>query len=269
MMVSKLRVFVGILLILYLVVGVVIYLLQERLIFLPEKLPADYSFGFDAEFEEHFIQMDDGAKVNALHFTQKESKGLIVYFHGNAGNLARWGEIVMPFITMGYEVLILDYRGYGKSSGKRSERHMLSDADVIYNFAKKIEPETRIILYGRSIGSAFASYLAGKHSPSKLILETPFFSLKDVAKGVIPIYPTSLLLRYRFENHAYLKTTKTPIFIFHGTDDEIVSYHSGKALFESTSPDKAKLITIQGGHHNDLSTFPEYWNELETVLEDE
>ena len=79
---------------------------KERLIFLPEKLPLDYSFEFDVPFEEHFIQMDDGARINALHFTQEQSKGLIIYFHGNAGSLARWGEIVTPFLDMGYEVLL-------------------------------------------------------------------------------------------------------------------------------------------------------------------
>ena len=268
-MINTLKTILGILAILYLGLGLLIYLLQERLIFLPEKLPLDYSFEFDAPFEEHFIEMEDGAKINALHFTQNESRGLIVYFHGNAGSLARWGEVVIPFLDMGYEVLITDYRGYGKSTGKRSQKRMLLDAGKVYAFAKDIESEERIILFGRSIGSAFASYLAGKNSPSKLILETPFYSLKDVAKEVIPIYPTRQLLRYNFKNHSYLKEAKIPIYIFHGTDDEVVKFNSGKQLHASLSKNQAIFFTIDGGHHNDLSTFPEYWNQMEIVLGNE
>ncbi len=268
-MLNTFKTILGILTILYLGLGLLIYLLQERLIFLPEKLPLDYSFEFDAPFEEHFIEMEDGAKINALHFTRKESRGLIVYFHGNAGSLARWGEIVVPFLDMGYEVLITDYRGYGKSTGKRSQKRMLLDAEKVYASAKDIEPENRIIVFGRSIGSAFASYLAGKNSPSKLILETPFYSLKDVAREVIPIYPTKLLLRYNFKNHSYLKEAKIPIYIFHGTEDEIVKYDSGKKLYGTLQKNQANFFTIDGGHHNDLSTFPEYWSKMETALKNE
>ncbi|MEO9483086.1 MAG: alpha/beta fold hydrolase [Ekhidna sp.] len=252
---------------LYLALGLLIYLLQERLIFLPEDLSSDFAYSFDADFDEHFITMDDGAIINALHFTQSQSKGLIVYFHGNAGNLARWGEVVYPFVELGYEVFIVDYRGYGKSSGKRTQKRMLSDADAIYNYAGQLESEENIILFGRSLGSAFASHLAGKNNPKKLILETPFYSLKDVAKDVIPIYPTRYLLKYNFKNYVSLKTCQVPISIFHGTDDEVVDYSSGKRLFESVSDKEAQFFTIEGGHHNDLSSFPSYWESMRTVLE--
>lgn len=241
------------------------HLLQDQFIFLPERLDPDYQYSFDQNFEEYNLKMEDGAIINGLHFTKKNSNGLIVYFHGNAGNLARWGEIVSPFVEMGYEVFITDYRGYGKSTGKRSEKAMLKDAEEIYSFAKTIEKEERIILFGRSLGSAFASYLTGKNNPTKLILETPFYSLEEVANKVIPIYPTSSLLSYQFRNYEFLADTNIPIFIFHGNEDEIVPYESGKRLHKSLE-EKAKLITIEGGHHNDLSTFDTYWAEMEKVL---
>ncbi len=265
---SGIKIFVLILLVIYLFGGLVLYALQDQFIFLPESLDRDYQYAFDRDFEEHTLKMQDGAEINALHFTLPESKGLIVYFHGNAGNLARWGEIVSPFVQMGYEVFITDYRGYGKSTGKRSERAMLSDAEEIYSFAKTIEKEERIILFGRSLGSAFASYLTGKNNPTKLILETPFYSLEEVANRVIPIYPTSSLLSYQFRNYEFLADTNIPIFIFHGNDDEIVPYTSGKRLHDSLEG-QAKLITIEGGHHNDLSTFDAYWTQMENVLNDE
>ncbi len=254
---------------LYLALGLLIYLLQERLIFLPEDLPNDYNYSFDANFDEHFVTMEDGAIINALHFTQESSRGLIVYFHGNAGNLARWGEIVYPFVELGYEVFIMDYRGYGKSSGERNQKRLLSDADAVYKYALQLESEENIVLFGRSIGSAFASYLAGKNQPKMVILETPFFSLKDVARDVIPIYPTKFLLRYNFKNHKSLEGCKSPVYIFHGTDDEVVDYTSGKKLYESLDTKRAEMHTIDGGHHNDLSSFPSYWEAMKKVLKNE
>lgn len=253
----------------YLTVGLIIYLLQERLIFLPEELPSDYVYSFDAKFDEHFITMEDGAEINALHFTQEESKGLIVYFHGNAGNLDRWGEVVYPFVEMGFEVFIIDYRGYGKSSGTKSQKALLSDADMVYKYAKHLAPENEIILFGRSLGSAFASYVAGKNDPSMVILETPFSSLRDAAKDFIPIYPTNYLLRYNFKNYEYLETCEVPIYIFHGTEDEVVDFDSGQQLFKSLVGKSAEFFVIEGGHHNDLSMFQPYWEAMNNVLSDE
>lgn len=255
--------------ILYLFVGVLIFLFQERLIFLPEALEPNYQYAFDAPFKEYNITMNDGASLNALHFQVPEPKGLILYFHGNAGNLARWGEIVIPFTDYGYEVLVVDYRGYGKSNGKRSKSRMISDSDVLYNFALKIEKEDRLILYGRSLGSAFASHLAGKYAPARVILETPFYSLCDVAKDLLPMYPTTLLLDYNFKNYQSLKGVQSPVSIFHGTEDEVVPFESGRKLFESIDSSEKVLIKVEGGHHNDLSTYEVYWNSIEQILNDE
>ncbi|WP_420576720.1 alpha/beta hydrolase [Ekhidna sp.] len=256
------------LLCIYVLIGLIIFLMQESLIFLPETLPENYAYEFEQVFEEHNLAMSDGAMINALHFKQADSKGLIVYFHGNAGNLARWGEIVMPFVDLGYEVLIMDYRGYGKSTGNRTQKKLLSDAEEIYAFAKKLEREERIIIFGRSLGCAFASYLASKNNPEKVILETPFYSLIDVAGKLFPIYPTSLLLQYRFPNHECLEKVNAPVYIFHGTNDEVVPYESGQKLYEEHQ-DKATFISVEGGHHNDLALFPEYWNAMENVLNNE
>ncbi|WP_424962769.1 alpha/beta hydrolase [Ekhidna sp.] len=265
---SAFRILTVALLCIYLLIGLAIYLLQESLIFLPEQLPEDFEYSFEKDFEEHNLTMQDGAVINALHFKLQDSKGLIVYFHGNAGNLARWGEVAEPFVDMSYEVLISDYRGYGKSTGNRTQKKLLSDAEEIYSFAKKLEREERIIIFGRSLGCAFASYLASKNNPEKVILETPFYSLTDVAEKLFPIYPASLLLQYRLPNHQYLKDVKAPVYIFHGTDDEVVPYESGRKLFEEHR-DKATFISVEGGHHNDLAAFDSYWEEMENVLIDE
>ena len=255
------------LVVLYIAFGFIMFLFQEKLIFLPVKLPSDYTYSFETDFEEYFIAMEDGAEVNALHFRHPKPKGLIVYFHGNAGSLARWGQVVLPFVALGYEVLIYDYRGYGKSTGKRSKQKLLSDASTVYSFATELTSEKQIILFGRSLGSAFASHLAGLNHPKKVILETPFYSLEDVTNRILPIYPTSLLLRYKFQNHTFLTTNVAPVYIFHGTEDEVVPYESGKRLFRSLN-ENTHFFTIEGGHHNDLDRYKEYWTQMKIVLDE-
>jgi len=250
----------------YILMGIGVYFFQEKLIFYPEKLPNDFKFNFHIKFEEHFIKMDDGAELNALRFKSENSKGLILYFHGNAGSLRRWGEVVDPFVDLGYDVLIMDFRGYGKSSGKRSHKAMLSDADRLYEFALNFVEEKNLILFGRSLGCSFASYLAGKNDPSKLILESPFYSMGDMARRVMPIFPQSIFLRFNFNNYKSLIGANCPIYIFHGKEDEIVPLESGQKLFQKLDSDQSQLFAIEGGGHNNLAGFDEYWIEMSKIL---
>ncbi|MEP5614047.1 MAG: alpha/beta fold hydrolase [Cyclobacteriaceae bacterium] len=254
------------LLTLYILVGLGVYFLQEKLIFLPEELDKDFSYNFPTAFEEHFLEMDDGAVINALHFKTDSAKGLILYFHGNAGSLQRWGEVVLPFVDQGFEVLIMDYRGYGKSVGERSYKTLLRDADRLYEFALNHTSEDQLIVFGRSLGSSFASYLAGKNNPSMLILETPFLSLGDMANRVAPIYPPSYFLRFNFKNHEALKGAECPIYIFHGTEDNVVPLESAQKLYETLDPDQAQFFVIEDGGHNNLSGFARYNEELNKIL---
>lgn len=251
---------------LYLLVGIGVYIFQEKLIFLPEELPRDFKFEFESPFKEHFILMEDGAELNALHFQTENPKGLILYFHGNAGSLERWGNVVDPFVDLGFDVLIMDYRGYGKSTGKRSQKLMLEDADQLYVFAQTISKEKDIIVFGRSLGSSFASHVGGKNKPAKIILETPFYSLGDVAKRVVPIYPQNLLLRFNFNNHSALKKATAPIYIFQGTDDQVVPFESAKKLYGALHRKRIDITVIKGGAHNDLASFDPYWESMHKVL---
>ncbi|MEQ9402195.1 MAG: alpha/beta fold hydrolase [Cyclobacteriaceae bacterium] len=257
------------LIVLYFLVGAGVYFFQEKLIFLPEQLPRNFDYQFSTPFEEHFIEMNDGAEINLLHFKSDSAHGLILYFHGNAGSLERWGNVVEPFVEMGFDVMIMDYRGYGKSSGKRTYKSLLSDADEVYNFALKHVDEHNLIVFGRSIGSSFASHLGGKFNPSKLILETPFYSLGDIANRVAPIYPPSYLLRFNFKNYEALESATCPIYIFHGTSDAIVPLESGQDLYRTLDPDKSTLFVIEGGGHNDLAGYDDYWSEMTKVLSNE
>ncbi len=260
------RVIFGIL-IFYVILTALMAFFQEQLIFLPSKLPQEYTYTFDTPFKEIFLESPDGASLNALHFKAENPKGIILYFHGNAGDLSRWGEITSGFTKYNYDLLVMDYRTYGKSTGKLSEESLYNDAQLFYDYVKERFPENQIILYGRSLGGAFATKLAAENDPKMLMLESPFYNLKSVAKSRFPIVPVGLLIRYHFENNKYIKEVDCKTVIIHGTSDNVVPFKSGKRLFEAASPKNGKhFVEVTGGGHNDLARFETYQNAIEAVL---
>lgn len=242
-------------------------LFQEKLIFLPSTLAADYQYEFTEPFEEINLETTDGALLNAIHFKAQNPKGVILYFHGNAGDLSRWGEITSSLTKYNWDVLVMDYRSYGKSTGEMSEKALYEDAQLFYDYVSNQYKEEEIILYGRSLGTAFATKLAAENNPSLLLLETPFYNLTSVAKKRFPIFPVEYLIKYEFKSNEYIKKVNCKTVIFHGTDDNVVPYNSGKKLFELASPAGGKyLITIKRGGHNNLSNFTTFKNEIERLL---
>jgi len=259
------------LLVLYFVVGMVIilwgliYVYQEKLIFFPEKVAADFRFSFPQRFEEVNLTTPDGATIHALHFKSSQPKGIILYFHGNAGSLRTWGYLAADLTQHGYDVLMPDYRSFGKSRGKLSQSALYQDAQLTYNYLKKEYPENKIVVFGRSVGTGVATKLAADNAPRLLILETPFYNFGDVAKTHYSFLPVALLLRYTFRSDKYLPKVSCPVFIFHGTADKIVPFSSGLKLAHSLKEPK-NLIIIKGGGHNNLSTFIEYNQALQRIL---
>lgn len=248
----------------YTALCLLMYFFQEKLIFFSENLPQDYEYDFPSEFEELFIN-SNGIKLNALHFTVNNPKGVILYFHGNAGSLAGWGQIAYDFLPRGYDVFIYDYRGYGKSGGMiKNERQLLDDAKAIYNYLLKKYSEKQIILYGRSIGCGMAIFLAKEKNPAKLLLETPYSSLTQIAKHHYPILPT-FLLKYKLNANKWISKVKIPIFIFHGTNDDVIPIRYSKELVEYIQQEYI-FFEIEGGRHNNLSSFNIYFQNLEFAL---
>lgn len=247
------------LILMYLFGMVLLSLFQERLIFFPDKLPQAYTFEFEQPFEEHNYTMGDDAVINALLFKAASPKGVVFYHHGNAGSLEKWGEVAASMLVYGYDVLIYDYRGYGKSTGERSMQALLEDAQTIYNSLALQYKEDQIIIYGRSLGTGIATWVASQNQPGRLILESPYYSLTHVARYHFPIYPQSKLLRYPFPTYRYINDVKCPIFMFHGEEDGVVPFRSGKKLEEAVMQ-KANLtfVAIPGGGHNDLQLFDDF-----------
>lgn len=232
--------------------------------FFPEKLPHDFEYNYDICFEELNYKIDEETTINALLFKADTSKGLIYYLHGNAGSLNGWGNVAYQFVDLGYDVLITDYRGFGKSSGKISEAALLSDAGFIYHIIKDQYAEKNIVIYGRSLGTGLAAFIAAENKPKLIILESPYYSVIDLAKNLYPWLP-SFLVRYPVRTNEYLKKVNCPVYLFHGTNDRIVKYGSSERLKELNQ--NIKLFTIQGGGHNNLEMFEEYHINLKRILE--
>ncbi len=246
-------------------VGSLLYFLQEKMLFFPTVLEQDYVFEFSKPFEELFLKTEEDAVINAIHFKVENPKGVILYFHGNAGDLSRWGLIAEYFVEKQYDVLIMDYRTYGKSTGKLSEDALYKDAQYCYDYLKERYKENEITLYGRSLGTGIATYLASKNKPNQLILETPYYSITDVAQSRFPMFPVEKLLKYKFPTHQYIQQVSCPITIFQGTDDGVVPYASAEKLLK-LNIENLNFITIEGGGHNNLIEFEDYHSKVKKIL---
>ncbi|RKN81025.1 alpha/beta hydrolase [Ulvibacterium marinum] len=250
----------------YLIISVLLYFLQDYLMFKPEKLPKDFQFHYEnQETEEYNIETRDGAIINGLRFKAKNPKGLVFYLKGNSKSIRGWGKFAVDFTRHGYDVLMVDYRGFGKSTGRRTQKAIKRDLQVIYNKVKENVHEKYIILYGRSLGSGFATKLASMNNPRMLILDAPYYSLSKVAKRYLPFMPLSLLIKFPMPTNKWLKYVKCPIHIIHGTDDKLIPYKTSVKL-SKIQPKLTTLHTIIGGGHKNLNTFESYHKILTDII---
>jgi len=254
------------LIIAYVVICALLFFFQEKLIFFPEKLDKSFKFPFDQRFEEMYVKMKDGKVLHGLLFKADSSKGLIFYLHGNAGSLRSWGDVAKRYTDLNYDVFLIDYRGFGKSeSSVSSQSQLFDDIQHVYSEIKKRYSENHIVVLGYSIGTGPAAKLACTNNPRLLILQAPYYSLKDLMKHHYQIIPT-FLLKYKFETNTYIKHCTTPIVIFHGDRDEVVSYNSSIKLKESLKKTDT-LITLRGQGHNDITNNPQYISAIDKILE--
>ncbi|MFL9485403.1 alpha/beta hydrolase [Chitinophagaceae bacterium LWZ2-11] len=249
----------------YVIICALLFFLQEKLIFFPEKLSKDFKFAFDQKFEEINIKTPDNTLLNGVLFKAEDSKGVIFYLHGNAGSLNSWGEVAKTYTSLHYDVFILDYRGYGKSEGSiNRQEQMYQDVQMAYDELKKKYTEDSIVVLGYSIGTGLASKVASTNNPKLLILQAPYYSLKDMMRHTYPIVPT-FILKYKFETNNYIKNCKMPIVIFHGNADEVIYYGSSLKLKEQFKKQDT-LITLTGQGHNNISENKDYKIAIQEIL---
>ena len=245
---------------------IIIYLVQERFIFKPEKLKQDFIYKYDAPFKELFFDVAPGVRINGLHFTVKSPNGLVLYFHGNSRSIKGWARYAKDFYRYNYDVVLVDYRGFGKSTGKRTEKDMLSDMQFVYDTLATQYTEQHIIVYGRSLGSGFATKIASDNKPRYLILDAPYFSFKKVIERFLPILPVRLVLRFHLRTDKWITAVSCHTYILHGTKDWLIPISNSERLQE-LNPKKITLIRIPGGGHNNLPTFPAYHNFIRDILQ--
>ncbi len=250
----------------YIMLSAALYFLQDYFLFKPEKLPKEFQFYYEnQETEEYNIETRDGATINGLRFKAQNPKGVVFYLKGNSKSIKGWGKFAVDFTCHGYDVIMVDYRGFGKSTGRRTQKAVKRDMQVIYNKLKEKVSEKYIILYGRSLGSGFATKLASMNNPRMLILDAPYYSLSKVAKKFIPFMPLSLLIKFPMPTHKWLRYVQCPIHIIHGTDDRLIPYKTSVKL-SKIKPEQTTLHTVIGGGHKDLNTFESYHKMLGDII---
>ena len=255
-------------LVLYLGGCCLLYFKQESLLFYPQKLPASYQFHFAGEYREYPITTADGTQLSGLLFSVKAPKGLVFFLHGNGGSLAGWGGVAATYTRLGYDVFLLDYRGYGKSGGSiSSQAQLLGDVEAAYNQLKAIYSEQSIVIAGYSVGTGPAAWLAARHQPRLLLLHAPYYSMADMAAHTIKLWPVlpGWLLRYPLATNEFVPRVRAPVVLFHGDHDEVIPYASSARL-RALLPANAQLIRLPGGRHNGLTEHPYYQQIIGQVL---
>ena len=250
----------------YIIIGIGLFIFQEKFIFHPEKLPADYQYKFDIPFRQIDLPVSDNKNLSIVQFTVPDSvrKGIVLYFHGNRKNINRYAPNAGNFTRNGYEVWMMDYPGYGKSTGKRTEQVLYDDALIFYKMAISRVSAEHIIIYGKSLGTGIAAQLASIRDCKRLILETPYYSMDALAKHYFFMYPVMPMTKYAMPTYQHFEYITAPITIFHGTNDGIIPYKQAKRLVAKKPG--TELITLEKGEHNNLTSFPLYQHKLDSLL---
>ena len=245
--------------------SILAYFVQEKLIFKPEKLSQDFEFRYDVPFKELFFDVAEKVRINGLHFYRPQPAGLILYLHGNTRSIKGWAKYAQDFYRYNYDVVLIDYRGFGKSTGKRSEKQIINDIQFIYERLAAQYSEPHLIVYGRSIGSGFATKLASDNHPRYLILDAPYYNFQRVAERFLPFLPMRYVLRYKLRTDKWIRKVQCHTYILHGTKDYLIPIRHSEKL-QQINPTKITLIRIEGGRHNNLPSFSEYHNFIRDIL---
>ncbi len=242
-----------------------IYFFQHLFFFRPERLMHSFQYKYPFPFEELDFAMEDGARINAIFFKVPNARGVVFYLKGNSKSIKGWGKFAKDFLSNGYDFFMMDYRGFGKSRGKRSQSKMFGDAQYLYNWLSQTYKEDEIILYGRSWGTGIAARIASWNKPRMLILDSPYFSFYYNANRYLFFLPLRWILRYDIRTDQYLEDATCPVHIIHGTKDRLISFSQSEKL-QALYPSKITLHGIEGGRHNNLPDFPEFFEILYSIL---
>ena len=255
--------------------GLALYLFvfQARYVYFPElpsrqveATPADIGLAFQAVT----LRTADGEALAGWFVPASTARGTLLYLHGNGGNIGHRLDQIEVFHRLGLNVFIIDYRGYGASSGKPSEEGTYQDALAAWSYLtlqKRLAPE-QIVLFGESLGGSIAAWLAARQPPAGLVIYASFTSVPEMAQALYPMFPASRLVRYRYDTRAALGNVTCPVLILHSPEDEIIPFSHGQALLEAAHEPK-RLVQLRGGHNDALQVSREvYMREIGAFLQE-
>jgi uncharacterized protein len=241
--------------------------LEKSLVFVPVVYPLGNWRPHGLEFEDAWFAAPDGTRLHGWYVPHENPKAVVLYCHGNAGNLTVWADALrILHDQIGVSVMIFDYRGYGRSEGSPSESGVLADARAARAWlAERTRiPEGQVVLMGRSLGGAVAVDLAAKDGARALILESTFTSMPEVGRAVMPWLPVKSIMRTKFNSLAKMPNYRGPLLQSHGTADSLIPYAMGRKLFDAANEPK-QFVVIPGGDHNDPQT-EDYYRTLSEFL---
>ena len=245
----------------YFVLCLLLFFFQSRLIYFPQIGREDFVTPQQAGMDYQEVTINAaGEKLNGWFVPALQARGVVLFFHGNAGSISHRLDYLRMFRELGFSILIFDYRGYGKSSGEPSEASTYQDAEAAWNYlveTQRVAPSF-IVLYGESLGGAVAAWLAARVKPRALIITSTFTSLPDLGAKLYPLFPVRLLTRYDYNAKKYLQAATCPVLIVHSREDEIVPFEHGEQLYAAAHEPK-QLLEIHGGHNTSLILSHDLW----------
>jgi len=255
----------------YAAVVLLVFLFQSRLVYYPEvgREVAATPKAYGLAFEPAEIRTADGETLQAWWVPAENAQGSVLFFHGNAGNISHRLDYLQMFNRLRYSTLIVDYRGYGGSTGRPSEEGTYRDAEAAWDYLRHSRSvrSRDLVVAGESLGCAVATWLAARVQPRAVLLFSPFTSVNDLGAEIYWFLPVRLISRIRYDNMENLKRIRAPLFVAHSRDDDIIPYRHGRRLFESGGEPKA-FLEMRGGHNQGfIFTRPEWIAEMAAFLE--
>ena len=238
----------------YLLFVALIYLLQPRMLYLPhipgralDATPADIGL----PYEDVSIETEDGVRLHGWFVpAPAEAAKVVLFFHGNAGNISHRLDSIRRLHAFGHGVFIIDYRGYGRSEGRASEDGTYRDAEAAWQYLTEARGvgAQEIVLFGRSLGGSIAAWLASRQRPGGLIVESSFTSAPDIGQELYPFLPVRWISRFNYATSVYVESVRCPVLVAHSRDDEIIPFHHGERILEA-APEPRAFLPLNGPHN--------------------
>jgi fermentation-respiration switch protein FrsA (DUF1100 family) len=238
----------------YLLLALMLYLFQGKLVFLsnlPDRALVASPSDIGLDYEDVYLTTSDNERLHGWYIPAADSRGVLLFFHGNAGNISHRLDSIKIFHELGLETLIIDYRGYGQSTGKTTEQGTYLDAQTAWDYLINSRgiSANRIIVFGRSLGGAIGAWLGVQNTPAAVIIESSFSSGVDMARRIYPFMPVRLITRLQYPVVDYAAQLNCPVLVIHSRHDEIIPFAMGQAIYAAVKQDK-KFLELRGDHNN-------------------